>query len=522
LQVAVIDYSQGTQLGRIIDYVQLGGLDGTRDLNAEIQANDKYGMFNTNLDAQGHLLGVYQQIYMSSHDQLIGGGAPIGQGAWNAPQIPGIPPGQQEAAQAAFFNAFLASTDGSYDGGLYQVSPTNVQVQAPYTPTVFAVQYQTWQANDPLVHYLASDLNPYTQPTKPTVNWPENVGVVNDRYMPWGRNWPTYENSVDQNPQNLSFKDPLVRQSDDWDFTTNVLPAVGWLGRTHRGTPWQSVFLKSTNVLDLVDKAGTQTISGYTTWLHLTGDGSLFDATNMAPKEDWPLFDLFTTQFDDNATRGRLSVNAAPNSFAAWSAVLSGMVALSNNLSDAAVRFGTHYQHPVSTNSPPSITNLVINPMGPDITNSPLWHIVTNIDGVRRVFRNPDGLTGAFEHKSDIMAAPLLSDQSPFLHWNNNGNLDLNQMTNGISDEMYEWLPQQVMPLLSGGDQPTRYAIYCWGQSLQPAPGGVYLGNDNFFGMVTNYQVTSETATRVVVEIQGAVTNNIQSVIKSFNILPPD
>ena len=86
---------------------------------------------------------------------------------------------------------------------------------------------------------------------------------------------------------------------------------------------------------------------------------------------------------------------------------------------------------------------------------------------------------------------------------------------------MYEWLPQQVMGLLSGGDQPARYVIYIWGQTLQPASGGIYEGNDSFFGTVTNYQVTAETATRAVIEIQGGTTN-MHAVIKSFNILPPD
>ena len=45
------------------------------------------------------------------------------------------------------------------------------------------------------------------------------------------------------------------------------------------------------------------------------------DATNSAPVEDRLLFDLFTTAFNDNATRGQLSVNISSNSLAAWSAV---------------------------------------------------------------------------------------------------------------------------------------------------------------------------------------------------------
>jgi hypothetical protein len=61
-----------------------------------------------------------------------------------------------------------------------------------------------------------------------------------------------------------------------------------------------------------------------------------------------------------------------------------------------------------------------------------------------------------------------------------------------------------------------------------------------FFGMVTNYQVVSEIATRAVVRFNSTVTNvitinnltanwvsmpvvtNNNAVIESFNILPPD
>ncbi len=36
---------------------------------------------------------------------------------------------------------------------------------------------------------------------------------------------------------------------------------------------------------------------------------------------------------------------------------------------------------------------------------------------------------------------------------------------------MYEWLPQQMMSLLRVRDAP-RYVVYCYGQTLKPAPGG--------------------------------------------------
>ena len=55
---------------------------------------------------------------------------------------------------------------------------------------------------------------------------------------------------MDANACNLAFKDPLVRVSDNWDFPANKFPTVGWLGRVHRGTPWQTIYLKASDVLD--------------------------------------------------------------------------------------------------------------------------------------------------------------------------------------------------------------------------------------------------------------------------------
>ncbi len=111
---------------------------------------------------------------------------------------------------------------------------------------------------------------------------------------------------------------------------------------------------------------------------------------------------------------------------------------------------------------------------------------------------------------------------------------------------MYEWLPQQTMSLLRCSGSP-RYVIYCYGQALKPAPNGIYTGSGQFFGMVTNYQIVSEIATRAVVRFGSNLTNvitytneivadvpknwswftvpvvtNNNAVIESFNILPPD
>ena len=131
--------------------------------------------------------------------------------------------------------------------------------QAPYTPTRNMFQYISWQANDPLVHYVASDLNysgteqQYGGPSTGITNYDRtaipmlpDLGKVNDRYQPWGMNSQMAElANVSTNASDLAFKDPLVRRPDNWDFPTNKFPTVGWLGRVHRGTPWQSVYLKA-------------------------------------------------------------------------------------------------------------------------------------------------------------------------------------------------------------------------------------------------------------------------------------
>ena len=139
-------------------------------------------------------------------------------------------------------------------------SGTNLIQVLPFTPTAKYSQTWTFQANDPLVHYTVGDLNDTSPPCKgstnsivppnnttlTTSNTPlPNIGQINTRYHPWNY----YRNqSTDPGFNNLAIKDPLITQSDDWDFPTNKYPNVGWLGRVHRGTPWQTVYLKSTAI----------------------------------------------------------------------------------------------------------------------------------------------------------------------------------------------------------------------------------------------------------------------------------
>ena len=545
LQAVIVDN------GHVIDYVQLRGPIDNVNLNSALKDPDlggppKYYLWVTNVYGGGTMpsWGIVDQIHISTTGSQ---NLPPGD-TWRKPpnfpkNVPDTDP--DHAAEAQFFWGIInpASTY-QVDGVTY--SNTELLVQAPYTPirTIF-VPY-LYQVNDPLVHYLASDLDAgkagVWSGNNPMANgvWDQNNGAIsisfptppnNDiinghsRYQPWGQLVPTTYATADYNfgTYNLFYKDPLVWSADYWDFPTNKFPTVGWIGRVHRGTPWQTVFLKANNVLHVpTPDVGTNT------WMAWTGDYNIFDAANSAPLQDRLLFDLFTTAFNDNATHGTLSVNQ--DHLAAWSALFSGMVALTNTVPNIIY---TYY------NVPPTNNWLVIQPAGGDGLNSVLGNLVTNINNMRSVFTNADGVAGTFEHKGDILSVVALTEQSPFL------NLTGNQTIKGISDEVYEWLPQQMMSLLRCSSSP-RYVIYCYGQALKPAPDSVYTTGGPFFGMVTNYQIVSEIATRAVVRFNSTVTNNValldywtndvhvtqwfsqpvltnnNAVIESFNILPPD
>ncbi|MEI9863669.1 MAG: hypothetical protein WDN00_03750 [Limisphaerales bacterium] len=246
---------------------------------------------------------------------------------------------------------------------------TNLAIQAAYTPTATTSQVTDWQVNDPLVHYLASDLFVAANDNA-AQSTPQNTLItrtLNDRYQPWGLNkHMAGRPNVDASPYNSSFKDPLVWGSDYWNFPTNQYPTVGWLGRVHRGTPWQTVYLKATNIVSVAN--------GLNTWMNWTGNRNGQDSVNADPVQDRMLFDIFTTALNDNATRGQLSVNAGANntpSLAAWSAVFSGVMALSNNVNDLTAK-NFRILNPFKT--APSVAT-PINPAGPKSASSLLGQL---------------------------------------------------------------------------------------------------------------------------------------------------
>jgi len=397
---------------------------------------------------------------------------------------------------------------------------TNV-FYAPFDPYRPMYVHTTWQANDPLVHYTAGDLIDTTfnstnvdfQSQVPPLN---NIGKLNTRYRPWGGNPASQDPLTDYE---MAVKDPFVTRSDDWDFPTNKFPNVGWLGRVHRGTPWQTVFLKSTNFMQKVAVPGPKgfnlNMANWQSWsgnpfidynfvtngfpVHIQtnlvpANFLVADAIFTVPTNDWRILDLFTTAFNDNAGRGQLSINQT--NLASWSAVLSGVNVLSN--------------------TPTFVTNLFIQPAGAYSSAGPQPALVTIVNGINNARTNFQN--HAFSRLGDILATPELTMASPYL-------TAVTPATKAVvNDAVVERIPQQILGLLHGGEQPPRFVIYSYGQALKPATHSLYqgpVGSGAYFGLCTNYQITAEVATRAVVRVDGA-PGKPRTVIENFTVLPPD
>ena len=526
----------------VIDYVQFAGPESAIDVNTNL-ADPDYVLnrnmpsyqWSTNDAGGGTPYGVVNQISVSQ-----GPDAPPYGARWDVPPdypsyLPRLPD-----AEMAYFNGFLNWDTGQYQYGTNVYVNTATNMQAPYTPVRVVRNFITWQANDPLVHYLASDLNYVKrgQPNQPStyltgikqddslVAWTNDMqnlnlqytnylgALLSKRYAPWGQGPNIFDGSplLYVDPTWLtSIKDPLVWRSDFWDFPANKYPTVGWLGRVHRGTPWQTVYLKSSDILQATNNSGNV---GTKSWSQWTGNANLFDATNTSPIQDELLFDLFSATLHPNATRGNLSVNTGTGSsdpasaIASWSALFSGVVALTNT-TPSTNRFASYV--------PSTTSATVIDPAGLAGSSSPLWYMVTNLNATRSNFTNSDGLSGVFEHVGNILRVPALTEQSPFL------NPDSYQQKFGISDQVYEWLPQQSLGLLRLSSTP-RYVVYCYGQALRPAPNSIVTSGTGSL-TCTNYQIVGESAVRAVLRVNKQVTataTNYSVSVESLNVLPPN
>jgi hypothetical protein len=422
------NYFQGFILdgSNIVDYVQFSGLTQNRNLGDDLKDVNYLGgqptlMWSTNnsgIAGSGVNWGVQNQIYVSQTAQNVPAG-----GYWSLPQ--NLPGGMSPtvAAIAAMFRGFFTPT-WIYANKVY--INTNLVQLAPYIPTRTVVSPVLWVANDPLVHYLTSDL---LQPLDSTIYRSDNFSIppiaipnlsaLALRFQPWGRNavMETFVNVLHDDPNNasynLAYRDPLVWTPDDWNFpATNSLPLTT-LGQIHRGTPWQTLFLKSTNILSYTDFSQANPAVGINTWQYWTGDFDANDAAIMAPVNDWRLAALVAEIFCTNAATQLTSVNAAN-----WPQLLGSIS--------------------VQTNS--TIT--------PDYSTTPQFDSFVMASNSPQAFLIANGIASAkanrtFASAGDVLSAPEISVSSPWLNTSDPG-----QIQYGISDAAYEMIPAQLLPQL--------------------------------------------------------------------------
>ncbi|MCF7668916.1 MAG: hypothetical protein K9N48_03965 [Verrucomicrobia bacterium] len=458
--------------GRLIDYASFDNLAAQMNLTRELMGRRTIGgetseignMWSTNrTGANGNYgrrtptEGIINQLQVSlGNDQ-------VSQSVWTSYNQDTIT-GQDKDKAIDKFRVFTGLSPLAYPR--HQLQFSGRSMQAPFTPSRKLIKTYSLQVNDPLVHYTIEDLYDLTQTNNvqfasPPQSYPAdivNLGKVNPRFSPWGGN--PFKADSDVRNFNVGFKDPSVTQSSDWRFPTNKFPNIGWLGRVHRGTPWQTIYLKP-----WMPQFATNAY-----WLTWAGN----EFTN--PTNDWRILNVFTTALNENMAKGRLGINQT--NLAAWSAVLGGVTVLSNK--------------PAGLEPEP----LVIHP------NSPQMHqILENINTTRAQRHH-----GAFQHLGEVLDAPALTIDSPYL----------NQAADGITDEMMERIPQRILSLLKL-DKP-RITVYAIGQSLDPAENSYVLTPGDFYKLCTNYQISGEVITKSVIRIEGD-PEKPRAVIEDFDVI---
>jgi hypothetical protein len=409
-QVVMLESNATDGSCHILDYVQIIGPVTSVDLTAAIT-----NLYDTYYDKNNNYQKTTDTGYNDMWDPIVKNGMPMGMASqigvsaqmfpiiyspyWYGSALSPVDVTNQTAEFGAFLG-FASLPMPPSTAPFIAAGKTALNLQAPYTPVAIVACMTQWEANDPLVHYLASDLIGSGQSSQPLQQiMPLTLGGLNDRYRPWGGNARFY--GVDQNPYNLALKDPLVYSSDEWNFPTGQELNLNWLGQVHRGTPWQTIYLKATDILAIA--------GGLNTWTNWTGDPDAADATAMAPVQDRHLASLLASLLNTNDLRQLVSVNNSdPN---AWLVLLDGLTALTN---DASGQFDPII---ISSNSPQASI------------------IASGIQASRSGQPNQ-----YFRDAGDILATPQLAEQSPFLSGLN--------PTNQITDEAYETIPSQLLSLV--------------------------------------------------------------------------
>ena len=307
LRVALIDTSLSPE--RIVDYVNLDSTEQPLDIMAALASDGQCADVYTPSGTRGAMwctnrfggstndtvqtFGIMNQINASFGLISVD---------WNS-SVNEFPPGMNVTMAIDFFRKqFIPSS--------YFTNTFN----APFQPFRNIYLLTSWQANDPLVHYTLSDLGDLANTNRVVLDYPVTspinyLGQINPRYQPWGGNPKAPYSAIDYD---LSLKDPVPRpfgRSDDWDFPATTSPDLTWLGRVHRGTPWQTIYLKAP-------------AASLANWIAWTGDTQLVtnqngvtcDASFTHPTNDWRLASFLVSLLTTNDLRRMPSANQAGRS----------------------------------------------------------------------------------------------------------------------------------------------------------------------------------------------------------------
>ncbi len=513
-----------TRTGRLLDFVNLDKLVTSVDLGTLLLSQDAGSVANMqftdgvpNIDGNlwnSNRLAAVSPLTVGITNQL---GVSLGdpttyRNIWS----PYAVSMNDKIRSIALFRKFLGvpvEADLYDQERLGPLKASGIAMQSPFTPTRRYYVRHSWEANDPLVHYTASDLRPRNpEPSKLQVNDPlprdpvtqltGNLGRVNRSYEPWGGGLKGTNVTTVYNPE---VKDPGVEGSDSWQFpitlaTNNFYryPNLGALGRVHRGTPWQTIYLKSfqsTNV----------------NWTNWAGSGGTH------PIADRRILNAFTTAPSEDAARGLLSVNQTNN--AAWAAVLAGLPVtyIENNepiTRDSPPRYNFDFIRPATREFDAIMNGL--NQYRALRTMKTNWVVAGGVY-VAQVITN-----GIFDSIGGILGNSAFSLQSPYLVRPGLTPATLTTHRDfAWTDDIVERIPQQILSLVQM-DEP-RFVVYAFGQTLRPAPQS--LATDaSFYNLCTNYQITAEVVTKTAFRVDGELNNPanpLRAVVEEYRILPP-
>ncbi len=406
------------ETGRVVDYLQLNELNGVRDLSQELATST--GTFVNGNSGSTPSEAIFWATNRPSGNSVFN--PPLGvinqiQAAlgiidvpdWNSFGI-GQAAGALKQKEIDAFR-FFCGLPPKYNPGTVN---TNLVTTVPFTPTRKISQYLTWQANDPFVHFVRQDLESRRsfngirreQPNGPILPVP-NVGSLNDRFEPWGGSRQSSINSPGGVPRySAACKDPLVFSAKDWDFENDGRLNFAWIGKVHRGTPWQTLYLKSAAV-----ESDT-----WRTWL---GGWDADSALRAEPVNDRPLLDALLRLLNTENPNRLLSINTSHTN--GWRRVLNGLSVLTNSSSDAEL------------DSFPPVVRFETDTMRAGDTQAAAI--------AAAILQTRDGKI--WQDVSDVLATPELAENSPWLNLSSD-----TQLQQGISDEAYEKIASQLLPRL--------------------------------------------------------------------------